>query len=50
MSLSIRRALLAAALALAPLTIPPSAQAQEKVLRIGFQKFGELILLKSRAR
>ena len=48
MSLSIRRLLLTAALALAPLTIPASAQAQEKVLRIGFQKFGELILLKSR--
>ena len=48
MSLSIRRLLLSAVLALAPLTIPASAQAQEKVLRIGFQKFGELILLKSR--
>ncbi len=48
MSLSIRRLLLSATLALAPLTIPASSQAQEKALRIGFQKFGELILLKSR--
>ena len=48
MSLSIRRLLLSAALALAPLTFPASSHAQEKALRIGFQKFGELILLKSR--
>jgi sulfonate transport system substrate-binding protein len=48
MSLSIRRLLFTAALALAPLAIPAGAQAQEKALRIGFQKFGELILLKSR--
>ncbi len=48
MSRSIRQWVLSAALALAPLTIPAGAQAQEKALRIGFQKLGELILLKSR--
>jgi sulfonate transport system substrate-binding protein len=48
MSLSIRRLLLSCVLALAPMAIPAGAQAQEKVLRIGFQKFGELILLKGR--
>lgn len=35
----------AAALILAPLT---SVQAQEKVVRIGFQKYGKLVLLKSK--
>ena len=35
----------AAALTLAPLA---SAQAQEKVVRIGFQKYGKLVLLKSK--
>lgn len=35
----------AAALTLAPLT---PAQAQEKVVRIGFQKYGKLVLLKSK--
>lgn len=48
MSLSIRQLLIGAALALAPLSIPAGAGAQEKVLRIGYQKFGELILLKGR--
>lgn len=39
-----------AASAVAALTLTPlaSAQAQEKVVRIGFQKYGKLVLLKSR--
>lgn len=39
-----------AASAIAALTISPfaSAQAQEKVVRIGFQKYGKLVLLKSK--
>lgn len=38
----------AAALALTALVPVTSAQAQEKVIRIGFQKYGKLVLLKSK--
>ena len=48
MSRLIRQWVLSAALALAPLAMPAGDRPQEKALRIGFQKFGELILLKSR--
>lgn len=42
---SLAKAALAAALIAAPLA---SAQSQEKVVRIGFQKYGKLVLLKSK--
>lgn len=42
---SLAKTVLAAALIAAPLA---SAQAQEKVIRIGFQKYGKLVLLKTK--
>lgn len=41
-------ALAASAVAAMTLAIAPFAQAQEKVVRIGFQKYGKLVLLKSK--
>jgi sulfonate transport system substrate-binding protein len=48
MSLFIRRTATAASLALMSLIMTAGAQAEDKVLRVGIQKYGKLILLKTR--
>ncbi len=48
MSISFRRVILAAAFALVPLAAAAAEKTQDQAVRIGFQKYGKLILLKSR--
>ncbi|MFT4080207.1 sulfonate ABC transporter substrate-binding protein [Rhodomicrobium lacus] len=48
MRLSLRKAFLASAFALTSVFAAGSADAQDKTVRVGFQKYGKLILLKSK--